>query len=196
MKICSVEDCNNTEKLVKSWCSKHYQRWRNYGDPLFTKKREDNLSDEKLLIWMTSAPQIKKNLETGCWEWMKNRNRKGYGQTAYGVKKVLVHRLHWKLIHKYWPTDILLHSCDNPPCINPDHLREGSHKDNTNDMIKRGRTAVGENVNTAKLTNKKVLKIRKLWKTGKYTKYSLAERFGVSIINISCIIRRKTWTHI
>ena len=195
MKTCKEEGCTDTV-LAKEWCSKHYQRWLKYGDPLFIKIREPNLSDEELRIWLRSPPQSKRDPYTGCREWCGSLNSYGYGHLRYKGKMVLAHRLIWFFTYDYWPKDMLLHSCDNRKCINIKHLREGSTQDNMADMVKKGRQPKGEKNGNAKITEKQVIKIRKKYRTGRHTQKDLAEMFGVTRVSISYIINRKTWKHL
>ena len=195
MKICKLENCNNKIKS-RSWCQKHYTRNRRYGDPLIIKRREPNLSELELLKWMKSVPQRRVSLKTKCWEWMGTRTKNGYGQIQYKGKKILIHRLMWFLTWGYMPKKLILHSCDNPSCFNPDHLSEGTQQDNMDDKVKRNRQAKGEKQGLSKLTEKKVIAIKKKYKSGRYNQTELGERFGVSHAAICRIINRKTWKHL
>lgn len=90
-----------------------------------------------------------------------------------------------------------LHQCDVPRCFNPDHLFVGTQKDNVHDMFKKGREnhAKGERVNTAKLRANDVQEIRKRHANGQSAS-SLSREYGVSSVNIDCIVHRRTWKHI
>jgi len=76
-----------------------------------------------------------------CWLWMGARTKLGYGQR--GGRKTgrrYTHRLSWEMRFGPIPEGLcVLHHCDNPPCVNPDHLFLGTKKDNTQDMIAKGR---------------------------------------------------------
>jgi hypothetical protein len=76
-----------------------------------------------------------------CWEWRGARQSKGYGSFSIGGKTYLAHRISWMLVNGRMPLEYLqvLHSCDNPPCCNPNHLREGTCLENVHDMISKGR---------------------------------------------------------
>ncbi len=80
----------------------------------------------------------------GCHPWRGPRLPSGYGLTQGSVDYLgysfLAHRVAWAIARRREPAAaLILHSCDNPPCCNPAHLRSGTHQDNTHDMIKRGR---------------------------------------------------------
>ena len=82
-------------------------------------------------------------LTTRCWEWAAGTNGVGYGlmycpRPGYCVKALATH-ISWFLHYGRWPKKDLLHSCDNPPCTNPEHLSEGTHKQNIQQSVARGR---------------------------------------------------------
>lgn len=100
--------------------------------PSLKPKKHKPTSEEK--FWL----KIKKT-ETGCWEWQGPRHANGYGRACVNGRPNWAHRHAFALHNGYWPTKHVLHSCDNPPCINPDHLREGTPADNMRDRDSRGR---------------------------------------------------------
>lgn len=76
----------------------------------------------------------------GCWEYYGPCTDRDYGMIDYQGRKQFVHRVVYRLMKGKIPEGLLvLHTCDNPKCCNPDHLFIGTHKDNTQDMIKKGR---------------------------------------------------------
>ena len=145
----------------------------------------------------------------GCWTWTAARNPKGYGRFSVdwrAGKWELAHRTSYRLSVGPIPTGaLILHSCDNPPCVNPAHLRPGNSSDNQRDAYDRGRrdrlritrTAVtcGESVHTAKLHAAQVIEIRRRLDAGE-SQGSLGKMFGVKQSTIWNIAHRKTWTHI
>lgn len=93
----------------------------------------------------------------GCWEWQGNKHRQGYGFFKVGDKNMLAHRVSYVMFHEgaLTPDIKLLHKCDNPGCVHPLHLSEGTHSDNMQDMVAKGRY-----VGQRKLTDDQVRAIR------------------------------------
>lgn len=119
-----------------------------------------------------------------CWLWTGALNNKGYGAVSkYSYTEVLAHRAVW--VHSGFelkPTDCLLHSCDNPCCVNTAHLYVGTKLDNTRDMMEKGR-----NNNPARITKEQVLS---LMKQG-HTQTSAARQLGV-VQSWACRIVNRT----
>jgi hypothetical protein len=76
-----------------------------------------------------------------CWEWKAGINTYGYGQFCYQSRPHVATRIAWLIAHGAMPDGLVLHSCDNPLCVNPAHLRIGNHKDNAEDALERGQHA-------------------------------------------------------
>ncbi len=128
--------------------------------------------------------------ETDCWWWIASINKDGYGQLKF---KGLMQRAH-RVSHILHVGDIpagkhVLHHCDNPGCVNPDHLFLGTHQDNMDDKVSRGRQSKGEKHGTAKLTETQVLEIRAALGLHR----DIAAKYGVSESRVSDIKRRKYW---
>ena len=120
----------------------------------------------------------------------------GYGRIVIDHKKKLAHRVSYELFKGTIPKGMcVLHACDNPSCVNHEHLWLGTMADNMKDRDNKGRLFVRrfENHNMAKLNWDKVREIRKLHKTGEYSLRDLATTFSVDKTNISSIINNKTW---
>jgi len=133
-----------------------------------------------------------------CWEWQAGRHADGYGQFKLDGKMQGAHRLVVGL--RTGDEEYALHSCDWPPCCNPAHLSLGTHQDNMDQMVARGRHVAmsqpGEEHGQVKLTDTKVLEIRARYATGQITQRGLASQYDVALSLISRIINRKSWTHI
>lgn len=138
---------------------------------------------------------------SGCLEWAGCLNSGGYGSVRYGGLNWPAHRLVccWTSgidVEALDPdTDFVLHSCHNPKCCNPDHLRLGSPADNMNDRDDAGRQAMGERNGGAKLTEHQVLEIRRRL-AGGGSGASLGREFGVCQTTISRIKLGHDWKHI
>lgn len=88
------------------------------------------------------------NIHTGCWEWIASKNRDGYGRYGLDKKNYLAHRFSWIKTYGEIQDDFLvLHKCDNPSCVNPEHLFLGDCKANIRDMIEKGRASWQKNDN-------------------------------------------------
>jgi hypothetical protein len=113
-------------------------------------------------------------------------------------RPVSAHRLAWEAANGRPVPDglLVLHSCDNPPCVNPAHLRAGTHRENMGDKVARGRVRAGAAHGRAVLTEADVYEIRRLRADRSATCRELAERYGVSMTQISNIARGLSWRHL
>lgn len=133
-----------------------------------------------------------------CWFWTAHTTR-GYGRIGIirngrpdmGYAHRVSYELHFGKIKN--KLDVL-HNCDNPSCVNPKHLRLGTHSENMADMVKRKRVRRGEGHRDAKLNKEKVKKIRKEYKF--YTAKELAKKHNVFYTTIYDIIYGVTWKHV
>jgi hypothetical protein len=136
---------------------------------------------------------------SGCWLWIASCLPWGYGTIKVGSRTdgsritARAHCLSWALYRGPIPKGLnVLHKCDTPYCVNPDHLYVGTQKHNVRDMYQRRGDQNGERNRNSKLTNKEVLAIRAASGSLK----EIADRFGVSFPLISMIRHRKIWKHI
>jgi hypothetical protein len=114
--------------------------------------------------------------ENDCWNWCAFKNKRGYGKYYLDGKKVYAHRYSYIMHHGDIPEGLcILHKCDNPSCVNPNHLFLGTHKDNTQDMISKGRKGVKWALSTALIEEL-------IWSyaTGEYTFADLANKYSIS----------------
>lgn len=133
--------------------------------------------------------------ETGCWLWTGSQTEQGYGHIRINNITVIAHRFSWFLYHGRIEKDIcVLHKCDVPSCVNPEHLFLGTRKDNVRDCIKKDRraSAKGENNNAAKLTHEDVVEIRDLNRWG--MNYAKIGRFyNLTGISVKRVCNYETW---
>ncbi|WP_332763973.1 HNH endonuclease signature motif containing protein [Phenylobacterium sp.] len=134
---------------------------------------------------------------SGCWNWIGGRRSRRYGQIYAFGRRMSAHRASWMLNRGPIAAGLVVcHRCDNPLCVNPDHLFLGTQADNVADMDSKGRRGRvrGEAVNTAKLTAEQVLEIRALF--GRLPHRMIAERFGVTKSQIDKIRSGVCWAHV
>ena len=136
---------------------------------------------------------------SGCWEWTQTaRAQSGHGRFSMGGRAGKIepsHRIAWELFRGPIPPDLnVCHHCDNPPCVNPDHLFLGTQKDNIRDAFAKDRMPRREERTQAKMTTEAANKIRRLYAAGGITQAQLAEQFGISQALISMIISGQRWT--
>ena len=138
-----------------------------------------------------------KILPNGCWQWQGSKNPDGYGNITQDKKRYTTHRFAYELFVGVIPEGgHVLHSCDNPSCCNPEHLRIGTNYDNVQDRQNRDRQAKGIGHGRHKLTETEIQEIRNLYATGSYIQQELADRFNVSRSHVCNILNNKFWTHI
>jgi len=131
-----------------------------------------------------------------CWIWHGSKNKDNYGVYSANGVTYLAHRLAWLLIKGSIPDGkIIMHSCDNPACCNPEHLSIGTHMDNAIDRLSKNRGAKGESINTAKLTESDVLKIRELFADG-VSGLALSVEYDVRPSTIYRISNGEYWQHV
>lgn len=141
--------------------------------------------------------------ERGCWNCISHapdRNG-GYPRVRRSGPQVGAHRYVYELLVKKMEVGLhLCHHCDNPLCVNPAHMFEGTHKENMEDMVAKGRQGggapAGEKNGRAKLTKEQVLRIRELHSTGEYSQAELARMFGVDYRTMHKVVHRHNWRHI
>ena len=155
----------------------------------------------------------KLNLDSGgCWIWIGLKNKKGYGRfsVSRSIGMLLAHRLSWEIHRGSIPSGMcILHRCDVPACVNPEHLFLGTRQDNNQDMIKKGRARFvawmfikpehrvrGENAKSAKLTEAEVVLIRTEYAKGDTSFVKLGKKYGVGKTQIESIVKRRKWVHV
>lgn len=131
----------------------------------------------------------------GCWIWVAGINSRGYGQFYDGKTRHRAHRFSWEFHFGPIPKEMCVcHRCDNPLCVNPDHLFLGTQQENTADRTRKNRTAriFGEQNASSILTEEEVLKIHQM--TESHAR--VAALFGVKRYTIYSIRRGLSWPHL
>ena len=139
--------------------------------------------------------KIKVNIKTDCHEWIGSINDSGYGAFVVNGKREFAHRVAMRLQgYTLSGGECVLHKCDNPKCVNPEHLFIGTRMDNNADAKRKGhhRFAIGELQGCAKLTEEAVLEIRASNKSNR----KLAAYYGVGYSTIKDARNGKTWKHV
>lgn len=186
-KNCAVDDCERkcTKKL---YCDKHYYRYRKYGDPLKVKERYQKKDYSCHELFEAS---YRLNEDSGCWEWIGGKNYWGYGRLNYNSKHLSAHRYAFEYFKGAIGDGMYVcHHCDNPSCVNPEHLFLGDSQTNIDDMVNKGR-----HVGCRKLNESHVREIKNLLKTD-LTQFQIAQMYKVSRSAISNIAYSQTWRNI
>lgn len=172
--------------------------------------------EEKL--WYGVSKLSGQGRDGDCWEWQYSKRGSGdrvgggYGYFTLRGTKYSTHRFAYELTKGEIPEGLkILHSCDNPPCCNPQHLSLGTDQDNVLDMFAKGRGGIGEShwtkhkpeclargekQHSAKMTPEKVRAMRQRWDAGGATSRELAKEFGIKQSSAHKICARKSWKHI
>jgi len=187
-KIC--EQCQKTFAKDPRCTHKYFQRQRFCSQTCagenWSKCRPPRDQETVFRTWFDAA-------SNGCWEWEGAKDKDGYGIFSFEKKTARAHRVALQLSGIDVPKGgLVCHTCDNPSCVNPNHLYLGSNRQNSDDKVKRGRSLKGARHYMAKLTDNDVIAIRQSTETAVKT----AKQFGISSSNVVMIRQRRTWTHL
>lgn len=191
--ICCIKGCEK-EVEAMGMCVNHYRMTRLHGSPVAERPLSARMRgltlDERFLHC------VDKNGSDGCWNWIASKDKDGYGRCHITIGMTTyrdAHRASWA----FHTGEILnrsiqvLHLCDNPSCVNPEHLQAGSAHENSLDMVSKGRQSKGEQHarRQAKLTEEQARKI-----AADPRKYEvIAEEYGCQKQCVFDIKNRKTW---
>lgn len=143
--------------------------------------------------------KVRVDKKSSCHMFAGYRTWEGYGRFSIGGYSEVAHRVAWTIANGQVPKGLwVLHTCDNPPCVNPKHLCLGTRQDNANDMLARGRSkgAVGEGYGNAKLMKYQVRNILRLFHTDGFPVCAIAERHSVSHSTVRRIVLGEGWKHV
>lgn len=165
MAICTIDGCA-ARVNARGLCHRHYKRWQMHGDPLTSlNPRMDGVSvSEKLKAYSDRSGGAE-----ACWLWTRGLSSDGYGRIYLpGARRATqAHRAAYEdAVGPIPPGKEVLHQCDTPACINPRHLRVGSHAENMAEMSARDRASRGQGNPRTKLTDEQVAEARRLAASG------------------------------
>ena len=160
------------------------------GTTIEYKKRQRYIQGHKKNIEQLFKRKVIEDHLSGCWTWQGKKTFFGYGTFQYNKQRDLAHRMSFKIFKhpKGMDNKVIRHKCDNPKCVNPEHLEAGSIYDNINDMISRKRNAwfKGEMI-----LSDKILEVKKMFSTGNFYHYQIAKMVGIHQSTVSRIINGK-----
>lgn len=134
-----------------------------------------------------------KKLDNGCWEWQNGVDKDGYGIFKYD-NGTRAHRYSYMIRKGKIPKGkCICHKCDNPRCVNPEHLWLGTRLENNLDMLKKGRWCdrKGEKHPLSKLSNEQTEEIRNIWRKGKFSQSQIGSMYDIHQCNVSRIVNGK-----
>ena len=164
-----------------------------------------NLTDSDIARFWS---YVNKNFSSSrCWEWTGTKTEFGYGHFNLWRNGKTInlksHRVSWFLSFGAIPQGkFICHKCDNPACVNPNHLFVGTHKENMADMAKKGRnrSAIprvhGAKHPLHKLTAEQVREIKQRYSSGGISQGQLASEYGVTRARIQLVVSGKGWKYL
>jgi hypothetical protein len=189
-RICRIPGC---ERTVEGYdlCYPHNRKRKLYGDPLHVEQVQIHGKPlrERISAYIDTRGE--------CWMWTGCRDRNGYARVSVNNRQRLAHRIMWVIEHGEIPEgQQVLHKCDTPGCVRPDHLFLGDYQANTDDKLQKGRhrygVSQGEAHGMAKLTETDVREILASPLSGR----QLADMKGVTPTTIYDIRKRRIWKHL
>ena len=131
-----------------------------------------------------------------CWNWTGTIEH-GYGRVKIEGRKYQAHRVAYAMYYgDFDPDQVVRHQCHNKRCVNPAHLKLGTHADNVEDKVRAGRQAKGEGNGASTLKEHQVIEIRRSYAQGGVSYRALADQFEVSKSAIFYVIKGGGWKHL
>ena len=138
--------------------------------------------------------KVDKKSKKECWRWKGFLPSNGYGRLRVGKRHKMATAVSWYIEHGAWPTLYMCHKCDNPLCVNPNHLFEGTPLDNAQDKVLKGRAPRGSNSSSAKTDENTVLNLKKDLYT--LTPRQVADKYNINYWSVIKIKNNKQWKHV
>lgn len=195
LRRCRLDGCER-EHAARGYCALHYYRVKRSGAPGPV---------EPLVLTPVGGLTLAEHLwayvdrtvgDSECWLFTGWRYRAGYGALQHDNRRMMAHRAAWEVTYGPIPAGMAVRHqvCDNPPCVNPSHLRLGTHERNMRDKVEHGRQfrPSGEGNGQARVTKAQVGQIRRRYAAGALQR-ELAEEFGIAQSQVSAIVRGKAW---
>lgn len=196
---CSIPDClkPSGRRGEPAPCSMHRARIARHGNPSTRLKIAHTMTARDYL-----DAHVPHRPDGDCWVWTGPIDKNGYGvanapRPSGKRGPARAHRVIYEALVGPIPDGkLLMHACDNPPCVNPAHLTPASDAENLADMARKGRSARGSRHRAAKLTEAQVMEVRTKYATGRYTLRVLAAEYGLTLTPMSQLVRGVTWKHL
>ncbi|QXN74975.1 HNH endonuclease [Gordonia phage Posh] len=194
MRTCSLPDCARPHRR-NNLCDMHDRRMKRTGT---TDSPVKSLAERFWAKVDKGGPVIRPELGK-CWVWTGATKAGGYGVIRPSSQRsgppAKAHRVSAELAGMDIAGRFVLHACDNPPCVNPAHLRVGHHLDNVDDMVSRDRHVRGSRNGNTHLTESDVAEIRRRAAAGELHRIVAAD-YGVSRSRVTTIVSRRSWRHV
>lgn len=186
MRKCSINGCEGKHQAL-GFCTKHYLRHWSGKNPELDPRPEIPAETRFKTKYTVN--------DCGCWIWNSRSNKFRSCSFWFKKERMTAYRASY-IMHKGEIPDgyVVRHRCDDPACVNPDHLELGTQKDNCADKVLRNRcnAKAGSAHSNTSLTEQDVLEIR----ASSESRKTLALRYGIHYMTVTDIIVRKTWKHI
>ncbi len=192
--ICCIKGCDKDVEHL-GLCINHWRRNRLYGSPLALKSHSGQFrgmpAPERF------ARQFRRT-DSGCWNWIAAGDKDGYGSfrgVVGGIPFLKAHRYSYALHNGLFDLSLMVcHKCDNPKCVNPEHLYLGTGKENQQDKWRKGRGRVpfGEKAKNALLTEAQAKAIL----SDPRTYSEIASEYNIAASTVGSLKQRISWKHL